>query len=371
MDLDLAHDLYDAGHVLGEAAQALEPAAECMAGLGFVAQHRGENARAREYYRLALPRLTDPIERLHVRTRNAFAHYDDGDSHSARSELQAILAAPSPRPLAARVLGYLGNVARADGLWQEAARLYGESRATLQSLGDDKFAMTFTMDAGISALLSGDPATALTHFAGVRTGPVLEATPYLAALIRHYDALAQLRLGLPWQTAWAEDDGPLALNHFLSRVRALLAGPTLGPVHIAELRAQAPQNAHARITLDIFETIRHGRAHGNAGDGLLVARSGAFFRLGGEPAVVLGQRLPLARLLQVLGAARLEHPGLFVERERLMESAWPGEMLLPASRKNRLHVALSTLRTLGLRSVLQGNAHGYRLDPDVRTVLTA
>ena len=372
LDLELAHDLYDAGHVLGEAAQAFEPAAECLAGLAVVAQYRGENARAREYYRAALPRLTDPVERLHVRTRNAFAWYDEGKTTEARRELTRILAEPAPRSLAARALGYLGNVARAEGQWHEAEQLYAESRAALHTLGDDKFDVTFTMDAGITALLAGDAATALSHFESVRLDPVLTQLPHLAALIRHYDALAQLHLGLPWRAAWADDPGPLLpINRFLGRARTLLGDPSPPSTRLAELHAEAPENAHARITLDLFETIRLGRSRGREPDGLLVSRSGAFFRLGSEPAVVLGQRVPLTRLVRALGLARHERPGQFVESERLVECAWPGELLTASSGKNRLHVALSTLRTLGLRAVLQGGVRGYRLDPDVRTVLTA
>ena len=47
----------------------------------------------------------------------------------------------------------------------------------------------------------------------------------------------------------------------------------------------------------------------------------------------------------------------------LVAKGWPGERMLPAAARNRLHVTLTTLRKLGLRELLQANEGGYLLDP--------
>ncbi len=49
----------------------------------------------------------------------------------------------------------------------------------------------------------------------------------------------------------------------------------------------------------------------------------------------------------------------------LIQSAWPDERLIPKAARNRLHVALSTLRTLGLRELILSTAGGYMLDPAI------
>jgi hypothetical protein len=47
----------------------------------------------------------------------------------------------------------------------------------------------------------------------------------------------------------------------------------------------------------------------------------------------------------------------------LIQHAWPGERFNAEVHGNRLHVALSTLRGLGLRELLERTAHGYRIRP--------
>ena len=69
-----------------------------------------------------------------------------------------------------------------------------------------------------------------------------------------------------------------------------------------------------------------------------------------------------------LGALAEQHearPGVVVERAVLIARAGPGERYNPDVHVNRLNVALSTLRTLGLRELLERSERGYRLDPRV------
>ncbi len=83
---------------------------------------------------------------------------------------------------------------------------------------------------------------------------------------------------------------------------------------------------------------------------------------GGEP-VDLTRRHALGRVVQALARARLETPGLALSSASLAAAGWPDEKSLPSSMANRLYVALSTLRKLGLDSLVK-SPDGYRLDPD-------
>lgn len=88
----------------------------------------------------------------------------------------------------------------------------------------------------------------------------------------------------------------------------------------------------------------------------VVSADGSWFRVPGHPTVRLDRRLVLRRLLAALVAA----DGPRAPRA-LFAAAWPRERALPGAARNRLHVALSKLRELGLRDHLLWDGAGYRL----------
>ncbi len=100
--------------------------------------------------------------------------------------------------------------------------------------------------------------------------------------------------------------------------------------------------------------------------GLVVAHDAMWFRLESSHAVDLSRRAVLRRLLDRLVRERLEAPGSPLPRSELIAAAWPdAKNVRSRTFSNRLHVALSTLRSLGLRSVLVSSAEGHRLREDV------
>ncbi len=99
--------------------------------------------------------------------------------------------------------------------------------------------------------------------------------------------------------------------------------------------------------------------------GLVVTRDGTAFRAPGAPTADLGRRLAQRRLLQRLVAERERVPGRPLSVEVLFEAGWPGDRSRRTAALNRVHVALATLRGLGLRAVLVRRGGGYLLDPEV------
>jgi hypothetical protein len=79
----------------------------------------------------------------------------------------------------------------------------------------------------------------------------------------------------------------------------------------------------------------------------------------------LGRRRPLRRLLLALVHAHRSRAGASLSVDELLEAGWPGEQPLPEAGNNRVWVAISTLRKLGLGDTLQRWDGGYRLDPSV------
>jgi hypothetical protein len=106
-------------------------------------------------------------------------------------------------------------------------------------------------------------------------------------------------------------------------------------------------------------------AAGTSAAPLRVHAEGHWFEPPRGPRADTRRRENLRALLVRLALARVQHPGEPVAADALIAAAWPGERILPAAARNRLHVALATLRAMGLRAALRSCAEGYLLDPGV------
>jgi hypothetical protein len=105
-----------------------------------------------------------------------------------------------------------------------------------------------------------------------------------------------------------------------------------------------------------------------SGDQLVIGKDAEWVRAPtGERHVIA--RLPLRRLLLRLARERQDRPGQRLDVDTLLESGWPGEQPIREAGLNRVYVAISLLRKLGLREALQRNAEGYRLDPDLAVTM--
>src|SRR6185436_8902392 len=77
----------------------------------------------------------------------------------------------------------------------------------------------------------------------------------------------------------------------------------------------------------------------------------------------LRERQAVRRLLQKLVDHQREAPGRGLSLPELREAGWPGERMLPDAASNRVYVAMTQLRKLGLKGWLKRNEEGYFLDP--------
>ncbi|NJK88034.1 MAG: hypothetical protein HC923_00655, partial [Myxococcales bacterium] len=93
--------------------------------------------------------------------------------------------------------------------------------------------------------------------------------------------------------------------------------------------------------------------------------SGAWFRGLDDSLVVCDRRPVLRRLVVELAKQRIERPGRPIPGNELFAAGWPDQRITPASAKNRLKVAVSTLRKMGLGTSIIGDRSGYRIDPRV------
>lgn len=74
------------------------------------------------------------------------------------------------------------------------------------------------------------------------------------------------------------------------------------------------------------------------------------------------------RLLGALVEAHDSSPGVPLPSKALLDAGWPGDRSKPEALDNRLWVALSRIRSMGLHSMLERVEGGYRLAPSVQVV---
>lgn len=276
------------------------------------------------------------------------------------------------------VLGYLGNASRALGASEEARRYYQEALRILKQGDTSRFYSVFVMDEAIVDLADGHYARASEQFARAEALR-FEQSPddaYLRFLIAHYASLTAIAGN------GATDDLPSMCappwdserTRFLERTRRLAARLVRGGATTAnlgayaELRRSCPPFDHARLSLAVCERLA-GMSEPRR-SALIVAHESDYFDLGGCRVSLRGRAGP-RRLLECLVIHALEQAGVAVPVATLVQAAWPGEKMSDKTQKNRVHVALSTLRALGLRAVLRGDATGYWLDPEIEVMRVA
>ncbi len=102
--------------------------------------------------------------------------------------------------------------------------------------------------------------------------------------------------------------------------------------------------------------------------GWRVATDGTWFETPDGEWVSLENRSHPGRMLAALATRNVETPGLGHTIEELVAIGWPGERLVPSSARNRVRVAVSTLRKAGL-SLLERRDEVYLLAEDQLVVL--
>jgi predicted ATPase len=164
----------------------------------------------------------------------------------------------------------------------------------------------------------------------------------------------------------------------VARARAADRGGPAASAHLAEARRRleaarrAPgpsQSGDVRLAVRVL-----ARALGDAPTTpapqepgwLCVSEGCVVFQIeGGEP-VDLARHGTLRRVLDALVRARRDAPGQPLDAATLFAASWPGERIGMRAARNRLYVALSKLRKLGLSGVLSSRDDGYLIAPTLR-----
>ena len=157
-------------------------------------------------------------------------------------------------------------------------------------------------------------------------------------------------------------------------VRMARSDPATHAALLAEARAlaEAHPSDDSRFALRAALACLRGPDPRAEQAALIVRAGGRALRLpGAAKDVDLRRRAPLQRIVLALARRRLDAPGEPLALAELLAAGWPGERVGDSAGTNRVHVALTTLRNLGLRAYLVSGPDGWALTTASPCVLAA
>jgi len=314
---------------------------------------------AREHYGRALTlleALSDPILSGVVEGNLAILAQEQGTYDEARQHFdnaERKLSRAGARLLEAHVSGYSGALHHELGELDLASAAYGRALRVLREVGDRRLEGLFLAALGGADAARGRIAAARESFASAEKLLLEIGDPGLVEALELHRGFLAIAASVQ-----AQKRGDIAVSH-VERSRALELSRR------ARRRLDSGELAHsddARFALRLLERALRSEAWVfDAARSTLIGP--------GEPEIDLAARPQLARILRALAEQRVAAPGEPLPLAELLSRAWPGERMTASAAANRMKVALSTLRKLGLRSLIQRLDEGYLLDPLLPFVL--
>jgi predicted ATPase len=360
------------------------PRPELLSSLAVAYHVQGDMGRASQSYDAALALIAGraiPRVEAELRARRGFFAYDLGELDAAEHEFalgSALHESLGAELRAARLCGCRGNVARSRGDFSSAERFYAAAISGLRNAGDRVYEAVFSMDRGILRALERNPRAARSELEHALAEAESIGAGRVAALILGYLAVVAAQCGeldgarLERAAELSADDALLAELEQLqaAHVAWIASGAPSLSDDLAERaqRARAARFEHLRLAAKLVEL---GALERSPPLGVIVVEADpatdVVHRVR-NPAGIwhdISKREAPRRILEALVGARRAQPGLAVPADTLIAAGWPGEKVLPAAGRNRLRVAMSCLRGLGLEQTLRFAAGGYWIDADV------
>jgi len=268
---------------------------------------------------------------------------EQGDFKGARARLEDALGLfeqIGERPLAAELRGQLGRLSHEQGRLDEAHALYDAAIAGLEEAHDESYAALFR--GALGALLAERGEREAARVALDRAEASLQSVEDRALL-----ATVQIHRGHLDLAEGRKDEAK-------QRVQAVNESKT--------------ENVRFALRL-LSQALAGGFVHALSPDAFVIAQDGSWFRAPHGDRVDLSKRRSMRAILRaLLEHHRSKHQGA-LPVGTLLEHGWPGERMKASAGANRVYVALSTLRELGLKDAIVSRDEGYLLDPSCKIVV--
>jgi predicted ATPase len=293
----------------------------------------------------------------------ALVDEEEGDLLAARTRLDGALAsfrAIGDAHTEGIVLGYLGNVALEQGALADADASYRDARMKLAEVGDRGSEAMVTAGAGVVDIALGRSASARERFA--RANELLERDGRAAR--REAVAVLASLLERGSKNSGAKDAAPKDAAPKDTRAKDAAPKDDRGGASATSEEVRFARRVVAKVRSELAPR-RASRARTPPADELVIAADGSWLRTPSGETAKFAQGGALRGILRKLGQDRIRYPGRPMTLGALVRAGWPGESILPAAAKNRLHVTIARLRRAGLEGVLVHDDDGYLLDPAV------
>ncbi len=344
---------------------------------GLALRETGLLARARERQLAALDLVErDPTDTVTVLslTELAHIHIELGELDDAARVLADAATRSTSLLAEAAVISRRGFLCLARGDLDGASVFAARAQVAFRRAGYQRFEVGSTCYAGIIELARGDVASARRAFESAQ--PMLRHDPRGAHLCGAWLAHAMFVGGERDRALHRYESLPrLAPDDALRITSEILRLPLGGGDDLAgrarELAGTIisgtglPAEASSfDVRLALAALDRLGRAAEPArAPGLRVEANGAAFELADER-FSLAKHRTLGRIMLALVEKRLSAPGDALPWQAVFEAGWPQDRAHSEAARNRVKVAVSTLRSLGLRDLVLHDGTGYLLDPE-------
>lgn len=300
-------------------------------------------------------------------------------SRTSNLRARAIFDAAGDRWSEALPLANLAQLDQAAGEYEVSAREYEQALSRFREHGDRRYEARYLgyragleHERGAFAAARAIYATALELLASMRIAPTEgHFRACLAALEaaegRTDDALREMERAEMLLASGAPPSATAALDVHRGQLELMLAR-SADAERAALLVARAQQRLRDVRLADRSEDVRFavrllsralaGSAPAPSRAVLRVEADARSFRIGDQPAVDLTRRAALRHIVTAL----IEANGKALTADELLAIGWPREKVVGDAGGNRVRVAISTLRRLGLASVLLTSDAGYFLD---------
>jgi predicted ATPase len=360
-----------------------------------------EARRELEVALILLHRSGAPRDESRVHAYLGHLSFDRGAADDALSHYQratTLLHDLGDRRLEAELLIGMAVVEQELGRRSDAHAHLAAARTILEVMGVDDYLGVIELHLGALALDEDRPEEAAQHYADAAALLVAPRSAGLVAVAIAGRAVGEARGGRP-------SDAPSRMAQATALAQAAGAGIDLTVELLAcaldllmrqegaaargeELqRAAAKRPAFAEPLQEVVRVYRHARrllaatlgvsaastdasTQGSATRGVwLIRDDGRAFRAPHGAPVSLDRRGALSRLLRALAERHQGAPGEALGVYALAEAGWPGERIAAVPVANRVRVALTALRKLGLRDLLVSRDDGYLLDPRAQVAI--
>jgi tetratricopeptide (TPR) repeat protein len=345
---------------LGKLEASVRPTrAEDVELFATAASIRGERALAIAIYRRALDRAS-PADVPTLRAQLARLLVERGEGAEARAEIREARTGTLDVRVATSLETTQALNDHDEGRFETAIAAYDRVIARYAGMGN-VLASYLRFVRAVATLEAGrhDEAVACALAALEDVPPEMAQLRPLVDLAR-FVALGQL------PDAAVADGSVVASSSAL--VRAYVAqcrGTPLSETALRDLvranQSHAAWSVLSRVLARLAQTARVASSTSLASK-LLVGPGASWFVPPGGAQVSLEHRPVLVRVLAHLVVASESGPSARTTVDEIAAAAWPGERIVEHARRSRVHVAISTLRGMGLRTQLSHAPRGYRLD---------